>query len=328
MMLKDHYIFSNGRLKRKDNTIYFLDEKENKRSLPVHQIENLYVFGEVDFNSALLNLLSQHEVHLHIFNYYGFYAGTFCPRNRKVSGFTVVQQSAHYLDNGKRLYIAKMFLESAVHHMLRNIRRHREKTEIYIHQIEEEAKKMNTASTVQELMGIEGRIRQHYYQSFNEILKQDFTFEKRTKQPPRDPLNALISFGNSLCYTTVLGEIYKTPLDPTVSFLHEPSTRRFSLSLDLAEIFKPLIVDPVIIASINNRIITNKHFDDIDGMVFLNEEGKKKFIMEWENKLATSIQHRKLKRKVSYRHFIRLECYKLIKHFIGDERYKPLKAWW
>ncbi|ADI26434.1 CRISPR-associated protein Cas1 [Geobacillus sp. C56-T3] len=328
MMLKDHYIFSNGRLKRKDNTIYFLDENENKRSLPVHQIENLYIFGEVDFNSALLNLLSQHEVHLHIFNYYGFYAGTFCPRNRKVSGFTVVQQSAHYLDNGKRLYIAKMFLESAVHHMLRNIRRHREKTEIYIHQIEEEAKKMNTASTVQELMGIEGRIRQHYYQSFNEILKQDFTFEKRTKQPPRDPLNALISFGNSLCYTTVLGEIYKTPLDPTVSFLHEPSTRRFSLSLDLAEIFKPLIVDPVIIASINNRIITNKHFDDIDGMVFLNEEGKKKFIIEWENKLATSIQHRKLKRKVSYRHFIRLECYKLIKHFIGDELYKPLKAWW
>ncbi len=328
MMLKDHYIFSNGRLKRKDNTIYFLDEKENKRSLPVHQIENLYVFGEVDFNSALLNLLSQHEVHLHIFNYYGFYAGTFCPRNRKVSGFTVVQQSAHYLDKGKRLYIAKMFLESAVHHMLRNIRRHKEKTEVYIHQIEEEAKKLDTVSTVQELMGIEGRIRQHYYQSFNEILKQDFTFEKRTKQPPRDPLNALISFGNSLCYTTVLGEIYKTPLDPTVSFLHEPSTRRFSLSLDLAEIFKPLIVDPVIIASINNRIITNKHFDDIDGMVFLNEEGKKKFIMEWENKLATSIQHRKLKRKVSYRHFIRLECYKLIKHLIGDERYKPLKAWW
>ncbi|MED3718994.1 type I-B CRISPR-associated endonuclease Cas1b [Geobacillus thermodenitrificans] len=327
-MLKDHYIFSNGRLKRKDNTIYFLDENENKRSLPVHQIENLYVFGEVDFNSSLLNLLSQHEIHLHIFNYYGFYAGTFCPRNRKVSGFTIVQQSAHYLDKEKRLYIAKMLLESAVHHMLRNIRRHKEKTEIYIQQIEKEAEKLKIAKTIEELMGIEGRIRQHYYQSFNHMLRQDFSFEKRTKQPPRDPLNTLISFGNSLCYTTVLGEIYKTPLDPTISFLHEPSTRRFSLSLDLAEIFKPLIVDPVIVASINNRIITNKHFDDLDGMVLLNEEGRKKFIIEWENKLAASVQHRKLKRKVSYRHFIRLECYKLIKHFIGDERYKPLKAWW
>ncbi|NNU92986.1 type I-B CRISPR-associated endonuclease Cas1 [Geobacillus sp. NFOSA3] len=327
-MLRDHYIFSNGRLKRKDNTIYFLDENETKRSLPVHQVDNLYVFGEVDLNSSLLNLLSQHSVHLHIFNYYGFYAGTFCPRSKKVSGFTVVQQSAHYLDAAKRLYLAKMFLQSAVHHMLRNIRRHKEKTEEYVRQIELEAEKMETAMTIQELMGIEGRIRQHYYQSFNEILKQDFIFEKRTKQPPQDPLNALISFGNTLCYTTVLSEIYKTPLDPTISFLHEPSTKRFSLSLDLAEIFKPLIVDAVIIACINNRIITKKHFESLDGMVFLNEEGKKKFIREWENKLATSVQHRQLKRKVSYRYFMRLECYKLIKHFIGDERYKPLKAWW
>lgn len=240
-MLRDHYIFSNGRLKRKDNTIYFLDENETKRSLPVHQVDNLYVFGEVDLNSSLLNLLSQHNVHMHIFNYYGFYAGTFCPRNKKVSGFTVVQQSAHYLDAAKRLYLAKMFLQSAVHHMLRNIRRYKEKTEEYVRQIELEAEKMGTATDIQELMGIEGRIRQHYYQSFNEILKQDFIFEKRTKQPPQDPLNALISFGNALCYTTVLSEIYKTPLDPAISFLHEPSTKRFSLSLDLAEIFKPLI---------------------------------------------------------------------------------------
>jgi CRISPR-associated protein Cas1 len=327
-MLRDHYIFSNGRLKRKDNTIYFIDQDENKRTLAVHQVDNLYIFGEVDLNSALLNLLSQHDIHLHIFNYYGFYAGTFCPRNKKVSGFTVVQQSAHYLDSEKRMYVAKAFLQSAIHHMLRNIRRYKEKTAEYVENIEVEAQKIEEAKSIQELMGIEGRIRQHYYQSFNAILQHDFTFEKRTKQPPQDPLNALISFGNMLCYTTVLSEIYKTQLDPTISFLHEPSTKRFSLCLDLAEIFKPLIVDSVIIACINNRIITKKHFEFIEGMVFLNEEGKKKFIAEWEKKLSTSVQHRKLKRKVSYRYFMRLECYKLIKHFIGDEIYKPLKAWW
>jgi len=327
-MLRDHYVFSNGRLKRKDNTIYFIDQDENKRTLAVQQIDNLYIFGEVDLNSALLNLLSQHDIHLHIFNYYGYYAGTFCPRNRKVSGFTVVQQSVHYLDVEKRMYIAKAFLVGAVHHMLRNMRRYKEKTEKHVENIEIEAKKITEAKSIQELMGVEGRIRQHYYQSFNNILQSDFTFEKRTKQPPQDPLNALISFGNTLCYTTILSEIYKTQLDPTISFLHEPSTRRFSLSLDLAEFFKPLIVDSVIIASINNRIITKKHFDFAEGMVFLNEEGKKKFIAEWEKKLSTAVQHRKLKRKVSYRHFMRLECYKLIKHIIGDEIYKPLKAWW
>lgn len=181
---------------------------------------------------------------------------------------------------------------------------------------------------IQELMGTEGRIRQIYYQSFNKILNNNFIFKTRQKRPPTDPLNALISFGNSLAYSVILSEIYKTQLDPTISYLHEPSSKRFSLSLDLSEIFKPLIVDSVIISLINNRVINSKHFSEKDGIVMLNEEGKKRYIIEWQKKLETTIKHRTLKRNVSYRFFIRLECYKLIKHVIGDEVYKPLKAWW
>lgn len=129
-------------------------------------------------------------------------------------------------------------------------------------------------------------------------------------------------------YTTVLGEIYKTQLDPTISFLHEPSTKRFSLSLDIAEIFKPLIIDPIIFSLINNRIIQHKDFDIEEGICFLNDDGRKKFITEYEKKMGVTIKHRTLKRKVSYRMFIRLESYKLIKHFIDDKNYKALKAWW
>lgn len=129
-------------------------------------------------------------------------------------------------------------------------------------------------------------------------------------------------------YTTVLGEIYNTQLDPTISYLHEPSTKRFSLTLDISEIFKPLIVDSLIFYLINNRIINDNDFDINEGICFLNESGRKKFISEYEKKLGTTIKHRGLNRKVSYRYFIRLECYKLIKHLIGDEIYKPLKAWW
>src|SRR5699024_413927 len=142
------------------------------------------------------------------------------------------------------------------------------------------------------------------------------------------PLNAMIYFGNSLCYTAVLSEVYKTQVDPTVSFLHEPSTKRFSLSLDIAEIFKPLLVDTVIFALLNRKQVKESDFEYMEGMVFLNDSGRKKFIKEWMNKLETTVKHRKLKRNVSYKYFIRLECYKLIKHFIGDQQYKPLKAWW
>jgi CRISPR-associated protein Cas1 len=171
-------------------------------------------------------------------------------------------------------------------------------------------------------------MRNAYYSAYNYILKNGFAFERREKRPPTDPVNALISFGNSMMYTTVLGEIYKTQLDPTISFLHEPSTKRFSLCLDIAEIFKPLVVDPLIFYLINNKMITMDDFNIQEDVCFLNDKGRKKFIKEYETKLSTTIRHRSLNRNVSYRNFIKLECYKLIKYFIDDEVYKPLKAWW
>jgi CRISPR-associated protein Cas1 len=329
-MTKDYYIFKSGRMIRKDNTFYFVDGDEKKKSLPIHQIDNLYVFGKVDFNTDYLHLLSQYGVRLHCFNYYGFYNGTFYPRSQKVSGFTVVHQSGHYLDGDKRVLLAKLFISSATFHMLRNLRNYRKYDEVQsvIRNIQENASLLETAETVQEVMGIEGMTRQYYYSAFNNFLPSVFAFDERTKRPPKDPLNALISFGNSLCYTTVLSEIYKTHLDPAISFLHEPSTKRFSLSLDIAEIFKPLLVDPVIFSILNKKRIKETDFDYLDDMVLLNETGRKKFLKDWVDKLQTSVKHRKLKRNVSYRYFIRLECYKLIKHFIGDTKYQPLKAWW
>ncbi|KYD19345.1 MAG: type I-B CRISPR-associated endonuclease Cas1 [Caldibacillus debilis] len=330
-MAKDYFVFSPGRMQRKNNTFYFVDEEGNKKSLPIHQIDSIYVFGTLDMNTEFLHLLNQHNVAMHIFNYYGFYSGSFYPRQQKVSGFTVVHQAEHYLNKEKRLFLAKQFVKSASFHMLRNLRHYKGKegVQTIIDQILRYQNELDRAETVQEVMGIEGMIRQNYYVAFNMFLSGDFAFDERTKRPPKDPLNALISFGNSLCYTKVLSEIYKTHLDPTISFLHEPSTKRFSLSLDIAEIFKPLIVDPVIFTLINkNQLNVKRDFEYIDEMVILNDMGKKKFLNEWMQKLQTTVRHRQLNRNVSYQYFIRLECYKLIKHFIGDQNYKPLKAWW
>ena len=327
-MNRDYYIFSNGNLKRKENTIYFIDENQQKRSLPIEQVDKLHIFGEVSFNTKLLNYLTEYGLELNIYNYYGFYSGTYYPRNKRVSGYLIVNQAMHYNFYDKRLYIAKCFIESAAHHILRNLRRYKENTEDYIQRIEIERDNAMKAESIEELMGAEGRMRKIYYESFKTFLKQDFGFERREKRPPTDPINALISFGNSLMYTGILGEVYKTQLEPTISFLHQPSTKRFSLCLDIAEIFKPLIVDSVIFNMINNRMINKSDFDQQDGICFLNDSGRKKFVLEYEKKLETTIKHRKLNRKVSYRTLIRLECYKLIKHFTGDEIYRPLKAWW
>ncbi len=326
-MKHDYYIFKSGRLKRKDNTVFLETIDWERKYLPIESIDSLHLFGEIDLNTKLLNYLTSYGIIINFYNYYGYYSGSYYPRKQRVSGYLLVNQVQHYLDKEERLFLAKQFIISGVFHMVRNLRRY-ENTKEYIEAINRELSDIDEVSGIPALMGIEGRIRNVYYSAFNNILKYGFLLNKREKRPPNDPVNALISFGNSLLYSTVLGEIYKTQLDPTVSYLHEPSTRRFSLSLDLSEIFKPLVIDSLIFYTVNNKILNLEDFDSKEEICLLNEEGKKKFIKEYEKKLSTTIKHRKLKRSVSYRSFIKLECYKLIKHLIDDELYKPLKAWW
>ncbi|AYE33255.1 type I-B CRISPR-associated endonuclease Cas1b [Clostridium septicum] len=327
-MGKDYYVFSPGRIKRKDNTIYFINTDEEKRGIPIESIERIHFFSEVDLNSKFINYISQYKIILNFYNYYGFYSGSYYPRKKNVSGFLLVEQAVAYKDLESRLFLAKAFIDSAIHHILRNMRRYDKVPNEYFEKIAEEKERMLKANSIPEIMGAEGRIRKIYYESYQYILKNDFGFTNRNRRPPKDPLNALISFGNSVMYTAILGEVYQTQLDPTISYLHEPSTKRFSLILDISEIFKPLIIDTIIFSLINNRRLNNKDFTNEEGVCFLNDEGKKKFLTEFEKKMATSIKHRKLKRSVSYRQLIKLEGYKIIKHLINDEKYKPLKAWW
>ena len=322
--MRNYYIFTSGILKRKDNTI-FIENKEGKKPIPIEDIDQIFVFGEVDFNTKFLNFIAQNKICIHIFNYYGYYSGTFYPRETNVSGFITINQAKHYLDNEKRLKLASLFIKGAIHNIKRNLEK-REGIEKEIDLIENYQKSVDKVDKISELMAIEGNVRKIYYKCFEKIT--NWEFERRTIQPPKNPLNALISFGNSLVYSVVLKEIYHTPLNPSISFLHEPSERRFSLSLDISEIFKPIISDKLILRLINNKVITEKHFEKSLEGIYLNEEGKKIFVKEFDEQLENTILHRKLKKKVKYKTLIRLELYKLIKHLLEEEEYSPLKVWW
>ena len=329
-MKRDYYLLKSGRLRRKENTIY-LETSERKIPIPINDVNSILAFGELDVNSKLLVFLAQQKVPVHFFNYYGFYSGSFYPREYLVSGMLVVKQVQYYLDTQRRLELAKEVIESASHNILKNLdhyRKHGKDVEGPMNNIEAERNGIDAANGVEELMGIEGRIRDHYYQSFNTILRGGFEFERRVKRPPDNMINCLISFGNSLAYATALSEIYHTQLNPTISFLHEPGERRFSLSLDLSEIFKPIIVDRVIFKLVNNRMIDDGHFLEELNYCYLNDKGRRLFISEYDEKLRTTIRHKGLGRNVSYQRLIRLECYKLIKHLLGEQRYEGFKAWW
>ncbi|MDN5304621.1 MAG: CRISP-associated protein Cas1 [Fusobacteriaceae bacterium] len=325
------YIFSNGKLFRKDNNLYFQPIGKEKISLKIEVIRDIYIFGEVNFNTKLLIFLGQVGIALHIFNYYGFYTGTYYPRESKVSGKLLVNQVLNYEDNNKRIEIAKEFINSAVHNIHRNLvyYKNRERDlENEIIKIDNLRNEIENCKTIQELMGIEGNIRERYYSSFNKIINQEIDFEKRVKRPPDNMINTMISFTNTLVYTACLSEIYKTQLNPTISYLHEPGTRRFSLSLDIAEIFKPIIADRIIFSMLNKNQITEKDFIKESNYYYMKDKAKMRIVQEFDKVMQNTIKHKELKRNVSYRYLMRLEGYKLIKHLMEDEKYIGFKMWW
>ena len=177
-------------------------------------------------------------------------------------------------------------------------------------------------------MGIEGNIRKKYYEAWSVIINQEIEFEKRVMHPPDNMINSLISFVNSLIYSKTLTEIYHTQLNPTISYLHEPGSRRYSLCLDLSEIFKPLIGDRLIFSLLNKNQITENSFTRELNFLNLKKEASQLIVNELEKKLQATIMHKDLHRKVSYQYLIRLEAYKLIKHLIGEKEYEGFKMWW
>lgn len=327
------YIFSNGRISRKDNTLYFENEpRDEKKYIPVENVREILLFGEVDLNKKVLEFFSQKEIIVSYFNYYGYYMGSFYPREHYNSGFMIINQAQAYADYDRRLEIAQRFIEGAAKNTLKILKyynRREKELDTTIDDIHELLAAVAHSSSIEELMSAEGKIKQRYYHGFNEIISnKEFSFEKRTKRPPKDYLNALISFSNSMIYTYVLSEIYHTHLDPRIGFLHASNFRRFSLNLDVAEIFKPVIGDRTIFSVLNKKIITEKDFENDFNGIFLNEKGRQKFLMHLEERLKQTIKHTGLKKNVSYRRLMRLELYKLEKHIMGETEYKPFVMDW
>lgn len=352
-MKQNLYIFSNSILRRKENTILIetsvntepshqadIDDlseevllsntgentETNKKFIPAENVEAIYTFGEVKFNSRFLGFVSKHSIPVHVFNYYGKYTGSFLPKADISSGIIALHQSEHYNNEKKRLSISKSFVTGAAENSVSNL-------EYYLYRkapLKEDIESLknltyciNSANSVGELMGIEGGIKLLYYSCWKKIFKQDVDFSKRVKRPPDNMINSLISFGNTILYSVCLNEIYRTGLLPSIGFLHSPGDNRFPLSFDIAEVFKPVIVDKTIFKVINLDMISEDGFYRKNDLFYMKENVKRTYIEEIENRLKTTILHPDLKRNVTYKTLIRIECYNLINHLKGKHLYKP-----
>ena len=328
-MKQSYYLYKSGRIQRKDNTLEIVYQDSTKKTIPIERVDDIYVMTEFDFNTNLINFLGKYGINIHFFNYYGFYTGSYYPKESLVSGKLLIKQVEHYTKQEQRLNIAKAFIDAASYNIYRNLTYYQNRGKDLMQEkkeLEYLRKQIKLCKDVPELMGIEGNIRKTYYNCWNKIINQDIAFEKRVKNPPDNAINSLISYVNTMIYTRVLSEIYKTQLNPTISYLHEPSEKRFSLCLDIAEIFKPIIGDRLIFSMLNKNQITD--FEEGLEFLYIKEKARKEITKQLDIKLQTTIKHKTLKREVSYEYLIRLEIYKLIKHLIEDTPYEGFKMWW
>lgn len=329
-MAKNHtrYIFSMGELKRKDNSIAFKNEKGNFY-IPIQDTRELYCMNEVSFNTKFLDFIGKAGITLHLFNYHGNYSGTFYPKEQLISGDLSIKQALCYIEN--RLIIAKSIVQSiadniyeTLYHYFRHDKKDLKPT---LDWLKTEPKRfLEKEITIEQIMFIEGQIWNRFYDSFKYFLPEDFLMNKRVKRPPNNPMNALVSFGNTLLYTKTISAIYTTHLNQAISFLHSPREGRFSLCLDISEAFKPVIVFKTIFDLVGRKQLqVEKHFDKSLNYALLNEEGKKIFIDAFETRINETFMHPKLKRKITYKHCLKLEGYKLIKYIVEKKEFIPFR---
>lgn len=327
---RNYHLINDGILTKKDFTILFENE-EKKYYIPVETCNSINIYSNVTFSSSFFEYANQKHLKVNIFDKYGEYVGGFSTASHYEAGKTVLKQALLYNAPDKRLEISKKIELASLHNQRENLRYYNKhkKSDVLKSNIDYMTNcisEMKACSAMEQLMLIEARAKQKYLQAFDYMVdNEDFVFEKRTRRPPQNEINALISFGNVFMYRRIATEIYKTPLDIRIGFVHATNNRSESLNLDIAEIFKPIIVDRAIFTAIHNMEITAKdHFEKGEEKgIYLNKEGKRRFIHELEHKLYQKLSLNGA--TMTYDTLIRNEIRKIVRMVQQGEKYKPFK---
>jgi len=332
--MRNIYIFSIGKIYRKQNNVYFKPKDKEPKPLPIENIKNIFIMNRISITYQALKMLMDRGIFVHL--YYlnekrgMFYKmGTFYPRDKTVAGIVHLRQAQYHLDLNKRAEIALEIVDATKFNCIKVLEKFDEVKDIanflrgYNVFSEFEKNRNNTSNLMDLIRGIEGNVWIKFFEGVDKILKY-FKIEKRTKRPPKNEANAIISFCNSLLYSVTLSEIYRTHLNPTIPFLHEPRERRFSLALDLSEPFKPIITYRVLINLINRGMINENHFvRGLEG-ILLNEYGRKIVIEEFENKIKETIKI-KGKGKFTIETFIRKQAFNLERAILEDSKFEAFR---
>lgn len=303
--------------------------------VPIGMLEQVITVGNVSISHPALRHLLRNGIEIVCLSSTGKYEGRFIPSLWK-NGSLRLRQVERHLDQNFRLELSRAIVYAKINNsrtlLMRFLRRTNDKKGLYLQQSMDALNGISasipTCSTIESLLGFEGKAASIYFQGMSEIIKEEtgFSFDSRNRRPPKDPVNAMLSFGYTLLMSDCLSACLTVGFDPYVGFLHTPEPGRPALPLDIMEEFRAPIVDSLVITMINKRVIQEDDFETVMENCLMKESGREKFFRNYKNFLKADVIHPTFGYKISRRRCIELQVRLLAKVVTGEiERYIPYR---
>lgn len=321
---RTYWLTTACRIRRKDQSLVIDRESGDRVHIPVTDVRDIVACAPVDLNSAVISLLNRHRIGVHFLSHYGDYAGSLLPAETSTSGETVIAQARLATHEPSGLAIARDIVLATGFNVRRVVDRDLLAAPFAV--LKDSAREAGSSA---QLMGAEGTFRRSAWELLDTKLPEWLQLGGRSRRPPRNAGNAFISYVNGIVYARVLTAVRLTPLHTGIAFLHSTMERqRHSLVLDLAEVFKPLFAERLLLRLASRDQLKPHHFDSAVNQTMLSELGRKFVVQTVRDELATTIQHRSLGRRVAYDELLYLEALRLTRRCLEGDPYKPFRIWW
>jgi CRISPR-associated protein Cas1 len=320
---RTYWLTTACRIARKDNTLV-IDRGADSRVLPIEDVRDLIAAAPVEVNTSLISLLNHHRIDIHFLNYYGDYTGSLLGADTSTSGTTVAAQVRLADDPTTSLPIARALVDAAGFNVRRVIGR-----DLLTAAYATLKTGLTSATSSTEIMAAEGNFRRCAWEALDTKLPEWLQLDGRSRKPPRNAGNAFISYVNGIVYSRVLSALRLTPLHTGVGFLHATLQRhRHTLALDLAEVFRPVFAERLLLRMSGRRQLKEHHFEANVNQAMLSETGRRLVIEAVREEMLTTVAHRTLKRDVSYEELIYLDALQLVKTCLEGHAFSPFRIWW
>lgn len=321
---RTYWLTTPCRIRRKDQSLLIERESGDDVHIPITDVRDIVACATVDINTAVVALLNTHNISIHLLNHYGDYAGSVLTSDTGTSGQTVLAQARLAGDAAASHRVATDLIVATAFNVRRVIDR-----DLLGAPYDSLRTQVAAAATNEQLMAAEGNFRRSAWAVLDTRLPEWLQLGGRSRRPPRNAGNAFISYANGITYARVLTALRLTPLHTGIAFLHATMQRqRHSLVLDLAEVFKPLFAERLLLRLASRDQLKPHHFDTDTNQAMLSDTGRKLVVQTIRDELATTVQHRTLGRPVSYDELMYLEALRLTRLCLENSTYKPFRIWW